>query len=171
MNNDNNDEILKNILEIRVPPIFWDLIGYSGGLFILIFNNFNITIVFFLFFSLYGFLNMIFDIFTVICNLNELKLPNYNDCSNKNYFYQWFVFNKKYILKTGTQYSGDPFKGSYQIDTSHISVDVHLYIGKSIYLEKLLYSIYFFGITKKNYTRYYSINNKPKPTVNYDIFV
>jgi hypothetical protein len=86
---------IEKILKHRVPPFCWDLMGYSFGLFILIYNNFYIMVSYGLIFACYGLLNMLFDTYTVTIEFANDLLPNYDELG----FYKWSIVNKKYNLK------------------------------------------------------------------------
>lgn len=141
----NNIE-LKDILYIRLPPYVWDIIGYGGGL-VVIFYYDKIGIITYSFsFVLYGLLNIIFDIFSVSFEYSNNTMPNYNNIGKYNYY----ITNKKYILQNKN--NSKPFDKINMVDDSRLKIELSIYVGEYFAIKYLLFIIYLFGITKKNYT-------------------
>jgi hypothetical protein len=138
---------LQTIIHKRVPPYLWDIIGYGGGL-IAIFYYDKIGIIFYsCSFVLYGLLNIIFDIYSVSFEYFNHTMPNYNDIE---YIYNFCIVNKKYVLQNKN--NSKPFDKINMIDDSKLKIELSIYVGKYNFIKYLLYVIYLFGITKKNYT-------------------
>ena len=147
---------LENLLSMRVPPFFWDLMGYLFGLFVLFYNNYNSIILGGIFFTSYGVLNIIFDTFTFSYEYTNDLLPKYNELK----FYNWTIVNKKYNLKDGEEKNenknitlDDHYINKKNVDVSNLKLELSFYIGNNEKIELLLNYIYLFGITKKNYTQ------------------
>jgi hypothetical protein len=162
----NNKNIeLESLLSHRVPPFFWDLIGYLFGLLILCHkNNQNLIIFGGIIVSIYGTLNIIFDMFTYSNDFTNNKLPTYDNLN----FYNFMIVNKKCNLKIKLN-SIDRFSNECNLSknynkteecventhnsTRNLKLELNFYVGKSETMEMLLNYIYLFGITKKNYTQ------------------
>lgn len=162
---------LNKILKYRIPPICWDFAGYLFGFIVLIYGEFTPLMLYGICFASYGLLNVIFDIFTVSVELTNNLFSTYENLG----FYKWTIMNKKYNLKTIQPNSrkieiNDYLQNLKNINTdntSNLKIELNLYLGSNKKLELLLDCIYFFGITKKNYTQ---INHTKmmKSPINFD---
>ena len=143
----NNNIKLQNIIQSRVPPFVWDIIGYCGGLFVIIYYNKNFLIGYSCFFILYGLLNIIFDFFSVSFEFSNISMPNFKNICE----YNFYITNKKYILQSKSS-SSNPFEHGTTIDDSRIKIDISIYVGDYVCIKYFLMVIYLLGITKQNYT-------------------
>ena len=85
---------IKNIIEPRIPPYIWDILGYIGGLLCLLyFNHFEI-VVYSCMFAIYGLLYIIVENYTVSFDYTNDIMPSYRELV----YYKYFVTNKKYYL-------------------------------------------------------------------------
>ena len=139
----NNIE-LQDIIYPRVCPYIWDIIGYGGGLVAIFYYNKIGIIAYSCSFVLYGLLNIIFDICVVSFEYSNIVMPNYKSIE---FYYNFYITNKKYILQNKNKLI------NYDMaDESKLKIELSIYVGESRFIKKLLFIIYFFGITKKNYT-------------------
>jgi len=141
----NNIE-LKDIIYARLPPYIWDIIGYGGGLIAIFYYDKLGIIVYSCSFVLYGLLNIFFDIFSVSFEYSNNAMPNYNSIGN----YNFYITNKKYILQNKN--NSKPFDKISMVDDSKLKIELSIYVGEYNVIKYLLFVIYLFGITKKNYT-------------------
>lgn len=151
---------LSNILVPRCPPFLWDILIYGFGL-LYIFSNIKhlLTLVYTLF-ATCNLSNLFFNYCTVSIELTT-SLPVYN---SENFKLQnIYIFDKKYYLKSAIPVtSGFPKQNDEPncllIDKNNTSLNVNVYIGNNLMVEQILYFIYLFGLTKKNYTREHKNN-------------
>jgi hypothetical protein len=142
-----NNVELKNIIDIRIPPYLWDLIGYGGGLVAIFYYNKIGIILYSCTFVLYNILNIIFDCFSVSFDYSNNIMPKYKDIENQ---YDICITNKKYILQNINNVK--PFEQISMIDDSKLKIELSIYVGENNFIKNMLYFIYLLGITKKNYT-------------------
>jgi hypothetical protein len=139
---------IETFLHSRVSPYLWDIFGYTGGLVAIFYYNKIGLITFSCSIVLYGLLNILFDIFTVSFDYSNNTMPNYNNLTG---VYNLSITNKKYMLQNKTVLSKEEIK-TYMIDNSKLKIELSIYVGNNYYIKYMLFWIYFFGITKKNYT-------------------
>ena len=85
-------------------------------------------------------------------------MPNYKNIGN----YKFYIVDKKYILQNKN--NSIPFDKINMVDDSKLKIEISIYVGeKKYFIQSMLYYIYFFGITKKNYTK--EDYNKFKDTI------
>jgi hypothetical protein len=151
----NNIELQK-ILSPRLPPYLWDIIGYGGGLVAIFYYDKTGIIIYSCSFVLYGILNMIFDICSVSFEYSNDMMPSYKDIG----YYNFYITNKKYILQDINK--SIPFDKVNIVDNSKLKMELSVYAGESCFVKYMLFFIYLFGITKKNYTmnEYNDFKNK-----------
>jgi len=147
VNTDNDNPELKDILYPRLPPHFWDVIGYGGGLIAIFYYNKVGIISYSCSFVLYGLLNIIFDFFTVSFDYSNNKMPDYNNIGN----YKYYITNKKYKIQIteGITYESREYVSR---NISRLIVELSIYVGENHLIKYFLFFIYLIGITKKNYT-------------------
>ncbi len=141
----NNIELNK-IIHPRLCPYVWDVIGYSGGLVAIFYYNRTGIIVYACSFVLYGLLNAFFDICVVSFEYSNNIMPNYKSIGK----YNFYITNKKYSLQNINK--SKPFDKINMEDDSKLKIELSIYLGKYCLIKYFLFVIYFFGITKKNYT-------------------
>lgn len=147
MNTNSNNTELHEIIYKRVPPYFWDIIGYGGGLIAIFYNGQVGIIVYSCSFVLYGLLNIIFDICSVSFEYSNSTMPSYKDIDNYDNF---TITNKKYILQSVNK--SLPFETINMEDNSKLKIELSIYVGGKSAIKYFLFFIYLLGITKKNYT-------------------
>jgi hypothetical protein len=141
----NNIELNK-IIYPRLSPYVWDVIGYSGGLVAIFYYDKVGIIVYACSFVLYGLLNAFFDISVVSFEYSNNVMPNYKSIGN----YNFYITNKKYILQNINK--SKPLDAINMVDDSKLKIELSIYVGECCVIKYLLFFIYLFGITKKNYT-------------------
>jgi hypothetical protein len=126
---------LDNIIIKRIPPYLWDMIGYICPFIIVINYNKQLIIIYSLLYVVYGFLNIIFELFTYTIEYSPInkEIGNYNI----------YLTNKKFKLNK---------YGENELNNNKLIIDLNIYNGNSILIKNILLIIYSLGITKKNYT-------------------
>ncbi len=76
----------------------------------------------------------------------RVLLPNYKYIGK----YNFYITNKKYSLQNINK--SKPFDKINMEDDSKLKIELSIYLGKYCLIKYFLFVIYFFGITKKNYT-------------------
>jgi hypothetical protein len=148
---------LTNILVPRFPPFLWNVTIYFSTLLYFFIQNKNI--LFFIFFLLFlkESTNIFFDLNTFSIELSTTSFPNY-----KNFkLYNLYIYDKKYYLKHILPNRFDSHDENHEcilIDKNNTCINVYIYIGNDEKIENLLYFIYLFGLTTKNYTREHKNN-------------
>lgn len=137
---------LNKIIYPRFPPYIWDIIWYSGGLVSIFYYDKIGIIIYSCSFVLYGLLNMFFDICVVSFEYSNNIMPNYKSIGN----YNFYITNKKYILQNINK--KNQFDKINMVDDSKLKIELSIYVGKYSMIKYMLFVIYLFGITKKNYT-------------------
>jgi hypothetical protein len=137
---------LHHIINPRICPYLWDLVGYNGGLMCIYYYNTTIVIVYYSFFMLYGMMNIIFDYFTVSYDYTNNLMPSYNKLG----IYNLYITNKKYILQDVDDIVDKNKR--HILDNSKLRIELNMYVGRNRYIKYILFVIYLLGITKKNYT-------------------
>lgn len=148
---------LTNILVSRFPPFLWNIIIYFFGLLYFIIGE--KIIIFFICFLLFiiEFSNIFFDFFTIGIELSTVSFPNYT----KIQLFNLYIYDKKYYLKQMVPNRFDSHNENHNcilIDKNNTFIDVYIYTGGNENIENMLYFIYIFGLTKKNYTREHKNN-------------
>jgi hypothetical protein len=149
MLNNKNEELYK-IFNKRCPPIILEIFGYISGFLIILFNNKLFIIIYGSIFLFYYLCNLFFDIFTVSISYKNNKMPLYKDIT---YYEMLMLSNKKYRLNKDTKYDFTLNNFNYYyINNSNLELDIHIYVGDNILVNNILYYIYLFGITRKNFS-------------------
>lgn len=148
---------LSNILVPRFPPFAWNMIIYFCGLLYFFIQDKNILFFICLLLSIIEGSNIFFDFFTISIELSTTSFPNYN----KLKLFNLYIYDKKYYLKSIPPNRFDMHEESHNcilIDKNNTFMNVHIYTGNDEKVELILYFIYLFGLTKKNYTREHKNN-------------
>jgi len=138
----NNIELHK-IIYPRLSPYIWDIIGYGGGLVAIFYYDKIGIIIYSCSFVLYGLLNIFFDISVVSFDYSNNVMPNYKNIGK----YNFYITNKKYILQ-----NKDKLINYEMVDENKLKIELSIYVGEYSFIKYVLFLIYVFGITKKNYT-------------------
>ena len=138
----NNIELYK-IIYPRLSPYIWDIIGYGGGLVAIFYYDKIGIIIYSCSFVLYGLLNIFFDISVVSFDYSNNVMPNYKNIGK----YNFYITNKKYILQ-----NKDKLINYEMVDENKLKIELSIYVGEYSFIKYVLFLIYVFGITKKNYT-------------------
>lgn len=151
---------LNKFIYLRIPPFIWNIIGYIGGLITVFYFNKNGIIAFSCLFTMYGILNILFDIFTVSIEYSNDNLPNYINIG----FYNFIITNKKYVLQSIN--NAPAFETSNFIDNNKLKIELSIYDGDYIFIKYFLLGVYLLGITNKNYT-IISVKNLKTQTIQF----
>lgn len=144
----NNNSIL-NVFTYRIPPFCWDIVSYIVAITAIFYHTTPYLIFYTTLIILYGLLNLFFDVNTVSFDFSNEKMPNYNEFGNNKYF----ITNPLYALQDINQSQNGVGQSEINmIDNSKLKLTISIYVGDNKMLKTLLYIIYFFGITKKNFT-------------------
>lgn len=148
---------LTNILVPRVPPFLWNILIYIFGLLYYFIQEKNILFFICLLLFTIELSNIIFDFFTVSIELSTTSFPSYKNIK----LYNLYIYDKKYYLKPKLPNKYDSHDENYDcilIDKNNTFINIYIYSGNDINIEQILYFIYLFGLTKKNYTREHKNN-------------
>ena len=147
---------LGDIIEPRLSPYVWDIMGYGGGLITIFYYDKTGIIIYSGMIVFYGLLNVFFDICTVSFEYSNNNMPNYKNVG----WYNYYITNKKYILQDINK--SIPFDKVNIVDNSKLKIELSVYAGESCFVKYILFFIYLSGITKKNYTmnEYNDFKNK-----------
>ncbi len=147
MNQSVGNLTLDSIIEPRLPPITWDILGYIGGIANIVCYNKTVLFAYAGLFVLYGLLNIIFDTYTISCEYTSNQFPDYN---GMNLFERLYVCNKKYKIQE-RQICDGGIRNIHMVDCCKLQLDIYFYINDNC-LKHLMKLIYKLGITKKNFT-------------------
>lgn len=134
---------LNDFLDKRWPPVVWDVAGHTSGLVTIYIYDRTGFIVFTVMFVCFYLLNIIFDRNTVAFSYA------YTPTKDEVPFYkQLMIYNKSIALNQNlaAKASADV------IDTSNVIININVYTGKLEWMRKLLWCIYFLGITPKSFS-------------------
>ena len=148
---------LTNILVPRFPPFLWNIFIYFCGLLYFFVQDKNILLFICFLMSFIESSNIFFDFFAISIEVSSISFPNYNKMQLLNLY----IYDKKYYLRPmipNRFESHDETRDCILIDRNNTYVDISIYTGNNNNIEIVLYFIYLFGFTKKNYTREHKNN-------------
>jgi len=150
---DKNHPTLEELLVLnRIPPILWIIIGYMLSFLNLYYYDdilFRISIFLFL---LYGCLNLFFNLMTFSFDFKSNNFLKYNEF---NFLHKLTISNYQIepsnIEKSGSIEEGKMTSSKYYFDDTKIFINITTCNIDSDFIKTILYFIYIFGITDKNY--------------------
>jgi hypothetical protein len=148
---------LTSILVPRVPPFLWNILIYIFGLLYYFIQEKNILFFICLLLFIIESSNIFFDFFTIFIELSTTSLPSYKNLQ----LYNLYIYDKKYYLKPKMPNKYDLHDENHEcilIDKNNTFINIYIYPENDSNIENILYFIYLFGLTKKNYTRQHKNN-------------
>jgi hypothetical protein len=135
----------------RIPPITWVIVGYGLPVLNIIYDDSYTLYISVILFIFYGCCNLLFEISTFHLNVVSSNFPLYNDFT----IYNKLTLSNYLIcpLNKNINISETPYLSKIEtFDDTRISIELSIYPGKNIYIKKILFLIYTFGITTRNFT-------------------
>jgi hypothetical protein len=136
---------LNTFIYPRFSPYIWDIIGCIGAIITFFNYNNNKIKIYACVLIFYIILNVIFELCSVSFEYSNSSMPNYKEIG----IYNFFITNKKYVLQSKNLSNMADLN---MADNSRLKIELSIYVGNFIWIKYLLFLIYLFGITKKNYT-------------------
>ena len=147
-----NHPTLKELLVLnRIPPILWTVGGYTLSFLNLYYYNDNLLRISIFLFLSYGCLNLFFNLMTFSFDFKSNNFPKYNEF---NFLHKLTISNYQIIPLNGIKEEwkeGEITPLETSFDDTKIFINVSTYNVDFNFIKIILYFIYIFGITDKNY--------------------
>jgi hypothetical protein len=135
----------------RIPPITWVIVGFALPVANIVYVNSYFLYFSTILFIFYGCCNLLFELSTFHLNVVSSNFQLYTDFTfhNKLTVSNYLIYPLNKIIDN----SKNPFICEFEtLDNTRISIELSIYSGNIKCIKKILFLIYTFGITSRNYT-------------------